>query len=58
MKSATVKTTSSKPQKGVGYINLPDVIKSKGAIINVQNKDNRCFEYAFLSALHHDKIEE
>ena len=44
------------PLNGESYIKLPDVIKSKGAVINVQNKDNRCFEYAILSAQHHDKI--
>ena len=29
---------------------------AEGAIINVRNKDNRCFEYAILSAQHHKKI--
>ena len=58
MKSATEKVTTSKPLKGVGYINLPAAIKSKGAIIKVQNNDNRCFEYAILSALHHSEIKE
>ena len=56
MQSATQKTILSKPQKGVVYIKLPDVIKSKGAVINVQNADNRCFEYAILSALYHNEI--
>ena len=44
------------PLRGEGYINLPKALKAKKAIINIQNKDNRCFEYAILSALHHDKI--
>ena len=56
MQTATVKVTTSKPIKGRGYINLPAAIKSKGAIINVQKKGNRCFEYAILSALHHNEI--
>ena len=44
------------PLKGEGYIDLPAIIKSKKAVINVKNKDNRCFEYAILSALHHSEI--
>ena len=31
------------PVKGEGYIDLPAAIKSKKAVINVKNKDNRCF---------------
>ena len=46
------------PLKGEGNIDLPAAIKSKKAVINVQNKDNRCFEYAILSALHHNEIKE
>ena len=44
------------PLNGSSYIDLPKEIKTKKAVINVQNKDNRCFEYAILSAQHHDKI--
>ena len=43
---------------GSSYIDLPKEIKSKGAIINVQNKDDRCFEYAILSAQHHNKVDQ
>ena len=58
MKSATEKTTSSEPERAAGYIDLPANIKSKKAVINVQNKDNRSFEYAILSALHHNEIKD
>lgn len=34
------------------YVPLPDVLASKKAIINVQNKKNKCFLWAILSALH------
>ena len=34
------------PLNGSSYIDLPKEIKTKKAVINVQNKDNRCFEYA------------
>ena len=46
------------PLKGEGYIDLPAAIRTKKAVINVQNKDNRCFEYAILSALYHNEIKE
>ena len=51
-----LKIDKSIPLNGGSYINSPDVIKSKGAVINVQNKDNRCFEYAILSAQNHNEI--
>ena len=51
-----LKVDKYNPLRGEGYINLPAAIKSKGAIINVQNKENRCFEYAILSAQQHNKI--
>ena len=40
----------------MGYIDLPAVIKPKGAIINVKHKDNRSFEYAILSAMYNNEI--
>ena len=53
-----LKVDKCNPLRGEGYIDLPAAIKSKGAIINVQNKDNRCLEYAILSAQHHSEIKE
>ena len=32
------------PLNGGSYIDLPKEIKTKKAVLNVQNKDNRCFE--------------
>ncbi|KAL4153311.1 hypothetical protein QTP88_001144 [Uroleucon formosanum] len=40
------------PFKGSSYIPLPKHIGDKKAIINVQNKDDKCFLWAILSALH------
>ena len=40
------------PHRGRSYVPLPSVIANKKAIINVQNKDNKCFLWAVLSALH------
>ena len=56
MQSDTEKTTSSCPQTEARYIDLPQEIKAKNVVINVQNKENRCFEYAILSALYHREI--
>ena len=44
--------------KGASYIDLPAWLKAKQVCINVQNTDNRCFEYAVLSALHSAEIKE
>ena len=46
------------PLNGSSYIDLPKEIKTKKAVINVQNKDNRCFEYAILSFQHNKEIKE
>jgi hypothetical protein len=40
------------PLRGSSYINLPKEIKLKHCCINVKNKDNECFKWAVLSALH------
>ena len=40
------------PLRGRSYVPLPSALASKKAIINVQNKDNKCFLWAILSALH------
>ena len=44
------------PLNGSSYIDLPKEIKAKKAVINVQNKDNRCFEYAILSEQYNKEI--
>ena len=41
---------------GSGHRDLLKFLADKHAIINVQNKDKRCFVYALLSALHHFKL--
>ena len=40
------------PMKAASYIELPPFIKNKQACVNVENKDNKCFMWAILSALH------
>ena len=40
-----------KPLKGSSYIDLPQQLKLKKAIVNVQNKDQQCFKWSVLAAL-------
>ena len=43
--------------RGGSYIKSSDWIKNKKATINPKNKDNECFKYAVIVALHHQEIE-
>ena len=47
--------TQFRPLSGSSYIPTPPSILKKQAIINVNNHDNRCFEYAILSCLYPPK---
>ena len=42
--------------RGSSYIELPKWIKSKKTVINPQNKDEECFKWATIAALHHEEI--
>ena len=50
--SATVQISQHHPLAGQHFVELPKHIIKKNAIVNVKNRDNRCFGYALLSALH------
>ena len=39
--------------KGSSFIETPEPIKKKKAILNVQNKDNKCFLYCIAASDHH-----
>ena len=41
-----------KPMKGGSYIKLPKFIKKKNAILNIENKDDKCFLWCILRYLH------
>jgi hypothetical protein len=43
-------------QRGRAYVELPEYLEKKKAIVNVQNRDNRCFGYALLSWLLYDEV--
>ena len=42
--------------RGSSYTELPKWLKSKKSVINPQNKDEECFKWAVIEALHHKKI--
>ena len=42
--------------RGGSYIDLPKWIKGKHTVINPQKKDEQCFKWAVIAALHHKEI--
>ena len=42
--------------RGSSYTELPEWLKSKKAVINPQNKDEECFKWTVIEALHHEEI--
>ena len=50
--SLEIHTVDYNPMKGSSYIPLPDWISNKKAIINIQNKDEKCFLWCILRYLH------
>ena len=41
-----------RPLAGSSYIELPKALKTRHAIVNVKNKDQQCFKWSVLAALH------
>ena len=52
VKELQLNVVEYKPYKGSSYIKLPDWIKNKKAIINLKNKDDKCFIWCILRYLH------
>ena len=50
--SLEIYTVDYKTLKGESYIPLPDFLMRKKAIINMENKDNKCFLWSVLRYLH------
>ena len=42
--------------RGGSYSELPKWLKRKKAVINPQNKDEECFKWAVIGALHYEEI--
>ena len=53
-----IHTTEFNPTKGSSYIPLPDWITNKKAIINIQNKDEKCFLWCILRYLYPKERDE
>ena len=54
-----IHTVEYNPTKGSSYIPLPDWISNKKAIVNIENKDEKCFLWCILRYLHpRDRDEE
>ena len=51
-------TVEYNPTKGSSYIPLPDWISNKKAIVNIQNKDEKCFLWCVLRYLHPKEKDE
>ena len=53
-----IHTVEYNPTKGSSYIPLPDWISNKKAIVNIQNKDEKCFLWSILRYLHPKERDE
>ena len=51
-----VETSRYKPLRGSSYIPTPEALVKKKGVVNVQNMDAKCFEYAILAALHYHEL--
>jgi len=48
---AIINVAQYQPLKGGSYMLLPEKLKNKKAIINIQNRDNQCLRWAIRAAL-------
>ena len=53
-----IHTAEYNPTKGSSYIDLPDWIKNKKAIVNIQNKDEKCVLWCILRYLYPKERDE
>lgn len=58
VKRLIMKISKYTPAHGSSYIELPEKIANKKCCVNIQNEDNRCFEYSVLCGLHHEEIKK
>ena len=52
VKKLVLHTTRWDPINAGSYIDLPEVLKNKKALINMQNEDDKCFMWSVLRALY------
>ena len=48
----TLRIAKYDPIPGCSYIKTPRKLSVKKAVVNIKNKDNKCFEYSCLAELH------
>ena len=53
-----IHTVEYNPTKGSSYISLPSWISNKKAIVNIKNKDDKCFLWCVLRYLHPKERDE
>ena len=53
-----IHTVDYNPMKGSSHIPLPDWISNKKAIVNIQNKDQKCFLWCILRYIHPKERDE
>ena len=53
-----IHTVEYNPTKGSSYISLPNWISNKKAIVNIKNKDEKCFLWCILRYLHPKERDE
>ena len=53
----SLNTDKYSPLTGSQYLALPKWIRDKKAVINVKNDDDECFQWAILSAIHHEEVD-
>ena len=58
MEKLEIHTIEFNPTKGSSYIDLPGWIKNKKAIVNIKNKDEKCFLWCILRYLHPKERDE
>jgi transposase-like protein len=51
-------TAEYAPMQGKSYIPTPSSIVNKKAIVNIQNEDDKCFEYAIIASQHYSEIDD
>ena len=53
-----IHTSEFNPMNGSSYIPLPDWISDKKAIVNIENKEEKCFIWCILRYLHPRKVND
>ena len=52
----TLKMTPYRAALGRGWLDLPEWVRAKKAVINIKNSDDRCFAFAWTLATHLDVV--